>query len=161
LSGFTTLTKEGIRLAVGESASLDFSLKVAAIAETVTVTGESPLIDTKKSDLSGRIDQKQVEGLPLNGRTWTDLVALVPGARGRPGDIQAGSSGSDMAKYNVDGVDVTNQCCGGSNQNYSQENIAEFQVLTNRYDAEYGRVNGAIINAITKAGSNDLRGTAF
>jgi hypothetical protein len=161
LSGFTTLTKEGIRLAVGESASLDFKLTVAAIAETVTVTGESPLVDTKKSDLSGRIDQKQVEGLPLNGRTWTDLVALVPGARGRPGDIQAGSSGSDMAKYNVDGVDVTNQCCGGSNQNYSQENIAEFQVLTNRYDAEYGRVNGAIINAITKAGSNDLRGTAF
>ena len=82
---------------------------MAAVAETITVEGESPLIDTKKSELSGRVEQRQVESLPVNGRDWLGLVSLVPGARGNPGAIQAGSSGSDMAKYQVDGVDVTNQ----------------------------------------------------
>ena len=136
MSGFATVVKEGIRLAVGQSAALDFSLKLAAVAETITVAGESPLVDTKRSDLSGSVDVKQVENLPVNGRDWLGLVALVPGARGNPGAIQVGASGSDMAKYQVDGVDVTNQCCGGSNQGYSQENIEEFKVETNRYDAE-------------------------
>src|SRR5204863_7910292 len=70
-------------------------------------------------------------------------------------------AGSDMAKYQVDGVDVTNQCCGGSNQGYSQENVEQFKVETNRYDAEYGRVNGAVINAITKSGTNRVRATGF
>src|SRR5439155_1398114 len=116
---------------------------------------------TKLSDLSGSVDVKQVENLPVNGRDWLGLVALVPGARGNPGSIQVGASGSDMAKYQVDGVDVTNQCCGGSNQGYSQENIEEFKVETNRYDAEYGRVNGAVINAVTKSGTNAFRGTGF
>jgi len=161
LTGFGTVAKEGIRLAVGDAASLDFTLKVATVAETITVQGESPLVDTKKSELSGRVEQRQVDGLPVNGRDWLGLVALVPGARGNVGSIQAGASGSDMAKYQVDGVDVTNQCCGGSNQGYSMENIEEFKVETNRYDAEYGRVNGAVINAVTKSGTNRVRGTGF
>jgi outer membrane receptor protein involved in Fe transport len=161
LTGFGGVSKEGIRLAVGDAATLNFVLKIAAVAETVTVQGESPLVDTKKSELSGRVEQRQVEGLPVNGRDWLGLVSLVPGARGNPGAIQAGASGSDMAKYQVDGVDVTNQCCGGSNQGYSMENIEEFKVETNRYDAEYGRVNGAVINAVTKSGTNKVRGTGF
>src|SRR5262249_42040182 len=161
LTGFGTVSKEGIRFSVGDSASLDFTLKVASVSETITVQGESAIVDTKKSELSGRVEQRQVEGLPVNGRDWLGLVSLVPGARGNPGAIQVGSSGSDMAKYQVDGVDVTNQCCGGSNQGYSMENIEEFKVETNRYDAEYGRVNGAVINAVTKSGSNTFRGTGF
>ena len=88
-------------------------------------------------------------------------MALVPGARGNPGNIQAGAAGGDMAKYQVDGVDVSGQCCGGSNQSYSQENISEFQVITNRFDAEHGRVGGAVINAVTKSGTNALRATGF
>ena len=161
ITGFSTVLKEGIRLAVGESATLNFTLKLASVQETITVAGESPLVDTKKSDLSGHVEPKQIENLPLNGRDWLGLVALVPGARGYPGQIQAGASGSDMAKYQVDGVDVSNQCCGGSNQSYSEENIEEFKVQTNRYDAEYGRVNGAVINAVTKTGTNRVRGTGF
>lgn len=161
LSGFSSLVQESVRLGVGESASLSFTLRVATIQENVTVTGETPLVDVKQSGIAGRVDTTQVQSLPLNGRNWLDLVALVPGARGNPGAIQAGASGNDMAKYNVDGVDVTNQCCGGSNQGYSQENIAEFQVLTNRFDAEHGRVGGAVINAVTKSGTNQFRGTGF
>ena len=103
----------------------------------------------------------QVENLPLNGRNWLDLVALVPGARGNPGTIRAGFGGGDMSKYQVDGIDVSGQCCGGSNQGYSQENIQEFEVITNRYDAEYGRAAGVVINAVTKSGTNQLRATGF
>jgi hypothetical protein len=161
LAGFGTTVNEDVNLAVGNSAVLNFALKVATLNETVTVSGEAPLVDTKRSDLAGHVNPKQIENLPLNGRNWLDLVALVPGARGRPGDIQVGASGSDMAKYQVDGVDITNQCCGGSNQGYSQENIEDVQILTNRYDAEYGRVNGAVINAVTKSGTNSFRSTGF
>jgi outer membrane receptor protein involved in Fe transport len=161
LSGFSTLTQEDVRLGVGESANLTFTLTLASVQENITVTGETPIVDTKQSSIAGRVDTAQVESLPLNGRNWLDLVALVPGARGNPGTVQAGASGSDMAKYNVDGVDISNQCCGSANSAYSQENIAEFQVLTNRFDAEYGRVNGAVINAVTKSGTNEFRATGF
>jgi hypothetical protein len=161
LTGFTTVVREGFRLAVGESAAIGFTLKVATLQETVTVTGESPLVDTRKSSLSGRVDPEQVQALPLNGRNWLDLVSMVAGARGNPGDIRAGASGSDAARYQVDGLSVTGQGTGGETQSYSQEIIAEVQVLTNRFDAEYGRVTGAVVNAVTKAGSNQLRGTAY
>ena len=68
ITGFSTVLKEGIRLAVGEQATVNFTLKLASVQETITVAGESPLVDTKKSDLSGHVEQKQIENLPLNGR---------------------------------------------------------------------------------------------
>src|SRR6266511_2308659 len=161
LTGFNTIVQDNLPLEVGQSAVLTFTMKVATLQETITVAGESPLVETQKSDLAGRVTATQVESLPLNGRNWLDLVALVPGARGNPGTIRAGFGGSDMAKYQVDGVDVSGQCCGGANQGYSQENIQEFEVITNRYDAEYSRAAGVVINAVTKSGSNQIRGTAF
>jgi len=161
LTGFSTILQEDLVLAVGQSTALTFTMKVAAVQETVTVAGQSPLVETKKSELSGVVNPDQVASLPLNGRNWLDLAALVPGARGNPGTIRAGFAGSDMAKYQVDGVDVSGQCCGGANQGYSQENIQEFEVITNRFDAEYGRVAGLVINAITKSGTNRVRATGF
>jgi len=161
LAGFNTLVQDNLLLEVGQSATLSFTMKIATLQETVTVAGESPLVEASKSDLAGRVSATQVENLPLNGRNWLDLVALVPGARGNPGTIRAGFGGGDMARYQVDGVDVSGQCCGGANQGYSQENIQEFEVITNRYDAEYGRAAGVVINAITKSGTNQLRATGF
>ncbi len=161
LAGFNTLIQDNLLLEVGQSATLSFTMKIATLQETVTVAGESPLVETQKSDLAGRVSATQVENLPLNGRNWLDLVALVPGARGNPGTIRAGFGSGDMARYQVDGVDVSGQCCGGANQGYSQENIQEFEVITNRYDAEYGRAAGVVINAVTKSGTNQLRTTGF
>ncbi|MFB3855160.1 MAG: TonB-dependent receptor domain-containing protein [Vicinamibacterales bacterium] len=161
LSGFAKTTLENVVLAVGQVADLQFKLQLASVSESVTVTGESPMVETKKSDISGRIDAKQIEALPSVNRDWLMLVSLVPGARGNLGSVVSGASGSDMAKYQVDGVDVTNQCCGGTYMSYSQENLAEFQVLTNRFDAEYGRVGGTVINAVTKSGTNQFRGSFF
>ncbi len=161
LAGFTSIIRENLRLEVGQSALLSFTMRLATVQETVTVTGEAPLVDSQKSELAGRITAGQVADLPLNGRNWLDLVALVPGARGNPGTVRAGFAGGDMAKYQVDGIDVSGTCCGGSNQGYSQENIQEFEVITNRYDAEYGRAAGVVINAVTKSGTNQFRGSAF
>src|SRR5688572_14086480 len=161
LAGFTTVVRDNLRLEVGQSALLNFTMRLATVQETVTVTGEAPLVDSQRSELAGRISAGQVQDLPLNGRNWLDLVALVPGARGNPGTVRAGFAGGDMAKYQVDGIDVSGTCCGGSNQGYSQENIQEFEVITNRYDAEYGRAAGVVINAVTKSGTNSFRGSAF
>src|SRR5262249_25161539 len=140
---------------------INFTMKVATLEETVNVTGESPLVDTKKSSLSGRVDPEQVQQLPLNGRNWLDLVSMVAGSRGNPGDIRAGASGNDGARYQMDGLSVTGQGTGSETQSYSQEVVGEVQVLTNRYDAEYGRVTGAVVNAVTKAGSNTLHGSDY
>lgn len=159
LQGFAKLVQEGIILAVGQTADMTFRLRLPTVAETITVTGESPLVETRTSDISGRIGAQQIASLPIVNRDWLALVALAPGARGTLGSVVSGASGSDMAKYQVDGVDVTNQCCGGTYMTYSQENLAEFQVMTNRFDAEYGRVGGTVINAVTKSGTNIYRGT--
>jgi hypothetical protein len=161
LPGFTNVVRENLRLAVGQAAVLTFTMSVATVQETVTVSGDAPLVESQKSELAGRVTAGQVQDLPLNGRNWLDLVALVPGARGNPGTVRAGFAGGDMAKYQVDGVDVSGTCCGGSNQSYSQENIQEFEVITNRYDAEYGRAAGVVINAVTKSGTNQMRATGF
>lgn len=161
LSGFTRVVRDGIRLGVGESATFDFTMKVATLQETVTVAGEAPLVETRQSDLGGRVQPSQIETLPLSGRNWLELVALVPGARGNPGQIGAGTSGGDASRYQMDGVSVTGQGTGGETQSYSHETIAEFQVLTNRFDAEHGRVTGAVINAVSKSGTNQFRGSAL
>ncbi|MGH9387816.1 MAG: TonB-dependent receptor [Vicinamibacterales bacterium] len=161
LAGFASVVREGHRLLVGESAVVGFTLKVAVLAETVTVTGQSPLIETKESDLGGRVQTAQIESLPLSGRNWLELVGLVPGARGNPGTIGAGSSGGDASRYQMDGLSVTGQGTGGETQSYSHETVAEFQVITNRFDAEYGRVTGAVINAVSKSGTNQLHGSGL
>ena len=132
LQGFATIVREGFRLGVGDTVTVNFTLKVAAVQESVTVNAAAPLIDTKKSELTGHVDPTQVQQLPLNGRNWLDLVSMVPGARGNLGDIRAGSSGSDAARYQMDGLSVTGQGTGGETQSYSQEVVGEVQVLTNR-----------------------------
>ena len=107
LAGFTSVVRENLHLSVGQSATLSFTLTLATVQETVTVSGDAGLVETQKSELSGRVSSGQVQDLPLNGRNWLDLVALVPGARGNPGTVRAGFAGGDMAKYQVDGVDVS------------------------------------------------------
>jgi hypothetical protein len=161
LQGFATILREGLRLGVGESVVVDLVMRVAALEESVTVVGGAPLVDTRSSEVASRVRQEQIESLPLSGRNWLDLVALVPGARGNPGQIGAGSSGGDGSQYQMDGISVTGQGTGGETQGYSHETIAEFQVLTNRFDAEYGRVTGAVVNAASKSGSNGVRGSAL
>jgi hypothetical protein len=161
LSGFATMLREALRIGVGDSLVVNFALKLASLSETLTVVGESPLVETRQSDLASKVQPRQIETLPLSGRNWLELVGLVPGARGNPGQIGAGAAGSDASRYQMDGLSVTGQGTGGETQTYSHETVAEFQVVTNRADAEYGRVTGAVINAVSKSGTNQLRGSAL
>jgi hypothetical protein len=161
LSGFATVLREGLSVGVGDSLVINFSLKLASLSETLTVVGKSPLVETRQSDLASKVEPRQIETLPLSGRNWLELVGLVPGARGNPGQIGAGAAGGDASRYQMDGLSVTGQGTGGETQTYSHETIAQFQVVTNRADAEYGRVTGAVINAVSKSGTNQLRGSAL
>src|SRR5262245_41717061 len=86
LAGFTTVTRENVQLLVGQAASLALKMTLATVRETVTVTGEAPLISTSRSTLGGNIDPVQMEALPVNGRNWMQLTLLAPGSRANEAD---------------------------------------------------------------------------
>ena len=160
LSGFSTVNKTGVQLLVGQTVTVPLQMAPATLSESVTVTGEAPLIDTSTSQLGANIDPRQMQELPLNGRNWMDLALLAPGSR------QNSSEGvpqlrQGYSQVNVDGQQVTNLIAStDTNQpKYSRDAIAEFQVITNRFDASQGRSAGMIVNAITKSGTNTPAGT--
>jgi hypothetical protein len=158
LPGFATLVR-AVNLLLGQIAALDLQMSPSSVQESVTVTGEAPLIDTQSSVLAGNIDPKQMQELPINGRNWMDLAMLAPGSR------QNQSSGVPLlrqgySQINIDGQQVTNNYIGiGDDQpRFSRDSIAEFEVITNRFDATQGRSAGMIANAITKSGTNVFSG---
>ena len=158
LPGFTTIVRM-VNLLLGQTAAIAFEMSPSTVQESVTVTGEAPLIDTQTSGLAGNIDPKQMQELPLNGRNWMDLAMLAPGSR------QNQSSGvpqlrQGYSQINIDGQQVTNNYIGiGDDQpRFSRDSIAEFEVITNRFDATQGRSAGMIANAITKSGTNSFSG---
>ena len=140
------------------SSSLDLS--ISALQESVTVTGEAPLLDVTSSTLGGNIDPRQMQELPVNGRNWMDPAMLAPGSR------QNQSSGAPLmrqgySQINVDGQQVTTNFIGlGDDQpRFSRDAIAEFVLITNRFDATQGRSTGMLVNAITKSGTNIASGS--
>lgn len=163
LAGFTPVVYTGQRLSLGESLRLDTHLKVATIEETVTVTGETAIVDTTKSTLSGKITQTQVEELPVNGRNWLNFAALAPGVKGDVGQTpQAGvGAGRIGSKVFVDGASTQTFSTVGTQTEVSKDVIGEFEVLTNRFDAQLGHAGSAIVNAVTKSGTDNFDGSAF
>lgn len=163
LPGFRPVIITEVRLGIGESARLDIRLKVATITETVTVKGEAPLVDPTKSDLTGRIDQTQIEQLPLSGRNWMNLAALAPGVKSEARGEQptAGVGDFRMSKAFLDGASVLNRASVGLDLDVSKEVIAEFEVITNRFDAVMGHAGTAITNAVTKSGTDQVHGSTF
>ena len=160
LAGFATLERTGLEVLVGQQVALNLVLTPSAVAETVTVTGEAPLVSVSSSQLGGNIDARQMSELPVNGRNFLDLAMLAPGSRVNhidPGGLP-GVLGS--VQLNVDGMQVTNNCCGGSNRqpSFGRDAIAEFQ-LSGRFDATQGRSSGTQVNVVTKSGTNVPSGT--
>jgi hypothetical protein len=161
LAGFTTAERTGLNLLVGQQAVLDLELAPSSVQESVTVTGEAPLIDVAASSLAANIDPNQMEELPLNGRNWQDLAMLAPGSRANHGGEAPIPREQGLYQLNVDGQQVT-QLLGGvgfGNPKFSRDAIAEFQFVTNRFDATQGRSAGVQVNAITKSGTNTFAGT--
>ena len=164
LQGFSTATREGVTLLVGTTASVDLKMTPSTVQETVTVTGEAPLIDLKNSSLGGNIDPKQVQDIPIAGRNWIALALLAPGSRT---DALSNSqtplpdrNGGEAREFqlNVDGQQVSADIGVGGQAKYSSDSIAEFQFVSNRFDATMGRSSGVQVNAITKSGTNQLTG---
>ena len=166
LVGFTTIVRSGLDLQVGQEVTVELELTLSALEETVTVTGEAPLIDVTSSSLGGVVDAAQMEELPLNGRNWMDLSMLAPGSRmndsssGTPnGRLQ--STGDGNFQINLDGQGVSQYSAPTFGQaRFSRDAIAEFELIANRFDATQGRSSGVQVNAITKAGTNVFSGSA-
>ena len=168
LPGFTVVTLENLTVGVGQSLDVDFTLTVATLDETITVTAEAPLIDTQQSDLGGRVDQRQIEDLPVLGRNWMALAMLAPGSRATDvTDSPTGQSGrrSDPGYYqlNMDGVQVTNTMAGSffGNVRFARDSIAEFEFQSSRFDATNGRSMGILLNTVSRGGTNVVTGNGF
>ena len=164
LQGFSTATRQGVTLLVGQTATIDLKMSPSNVQETVTVTGEAPLIDLKNSSLGGNIDAKEVQDIPINGRNWMSLALLAPGSRTDPSASTQtplpDRNGGEAREFqlNVDGQQVSADIGVGGQPKYSQDSIAEFQFVSNRFDATMGRSSGVQVNAITKSGTNQLSG---
>lgn len=171
LAGFAPVTRS-ITLLVGQQAVVNIPMVVSGVQESITVTGQAPLLDIKTSSLGGNIDSRQMADLPVNGRAWVDLVMLAPGARvnnvtsDAPSDSgllgpSSARKGGDF-ELNVDGQQIT-VLITGTNQSaqprFSRDIIAEFEFLSSRFDATQGRSSGLQVNAVTKSGSNIYSGT--
>ena len=162
LTGFVTVTRRGVDLLVGQTAAINLQMAVGA-TEAITVTAETPLVNTVTSNLGGNVDPRQVQELPVAQRNWMGLALLAPGSRTASTNAVAplpDRHGGDTREFqlNLDGQQVSSELGAGNQPRYSQDSIAEFQFIANRFDATTGRSTGVLVNAITKSGTNRFSG---
>ena len=166
LAGFGPVTQT-VTLLVGQEAVVDLEMTVGAVQESVTVTGEAPLLDVTQSSLSGNLDPRQLQELPVNGRNWLDLVMLAPGAQTnyiRKTPSQFGLANSRVAgdfQVNVDGQLITSLLASADKTmpRFSKDAIAEFEFVSGQFNATQGRSTGMQVNMITKSGTNIYSGS--
>jgi hypothetical protein len=173
LEGFSLYLQKGLTLNIGKTYTIDIIMKLGTVAETITVTGEAPLIETTRSEVGTVIGEKLIDNLPLLGRNFFNLALTVPGSseqtyfdptKAREGGIDGVSFGAGSGRENlvlVDGGDNNDDVVGSVLQFYPQDSIQEFEVITNRFDAQYGHTIGGVVNVITKSGTNDFSGGAY
>jgi hypothetical protein len=164
-----------LHVEVGAASEIEFRLAVAGPQETVTVSSEPQLVDTKSTAVSTLLDERAIADLPLNGRRFSDLMLLSPGVTQDPrsltsatnGDLSFGGLRGFQNSFLVDGGDFNNAFFAQARGLYrapyqfSNEVVQEFRVSTNSYGAEMGRAGGAVINVVTKSGSNHWHGSAL
>ncbi|MGD0906823.1 MAG: TonB-dependent receptor [Candidatus Acidiferrales bacterium] len=176
--GFSKFTTD-VQVEVGARQRVDAALKVGAITESIVVSEAAVPLDTDSSDRGQIVNAAAVAELPLNGRNYADLALLSTNAIKSPMAISFSPTGTPReGAFNVNGMRSTynsflldgadNSAYSTSNQGYSAQvaqpspdAIAEFKVITSNYNAEYGRVGGAVVNAIMKSGTNQFHGTAY
>jgi len=161
LSGFSTVIVPGLELLVGQNAALPFSMKLASLSETVTVSSESPLVDVSSSQIAGNVNPRQMEEMPLQGRNWLELAKLVKGITANEVGNGPGVD-ADMFQLNLDGQQVTQKISSGFGQpKFSRESIGEFQIITNMFDITQGRSAGLQVQAISRSGTNRSQGSLY
>jgi hypothetical protein len=161
LAGFNTVTRDGVELLVGQTTAINLQMTTGGVAESLTVTAQAPLIETTTSSLGASIDPRQVSELPSQGRNWMSLALLAPGNRTNAQGSLPVQDRVDVREFqiNVDGLQVTSNLGTGNQARYSNDAIAEFQFISNRFDATQGRSSGVQVNAITKSGTNTFSGS--
>src|SRR5215813_10160419 len=176
LAGFQTVSRRGVRLAVGQNAVVDIKLEVGQIAREIDVVADANPINLSSAALSGLVKDKQIRDLPLNGRSFQQLALLQPGVTaalaagndvvgGRTPKISINGARPEQNSFLLDGTDINNvyNKTPGSVAGVllGVDAVLEFQVLTNAYSAEFGRSAGGVINAVTRSGNNSFNGSLF
>jgi hypothetical protein len=181
--GFSKSVQSNLTLSVGQEQALNIALKVGESTQTVTVEESAPTVELTSATLSAQVDATTVRELPLNGRDWTQLATLEPGINTVRTQASTSSPTTNRANrgfgnqltdsghspyensYRVNGININDYTNGSPGSvigaNLGTDAIQEFSVLTTDYTAEYGRTSGAVINSITKSGTNQFHGTAF
>jgi hypothetical protein len=167
LQGFARYRQPDIRLNVGSNATVDIVLTVSTLQEAVTVTGDAPIVESARTDLSTVINREQIESLPTNSRNYLDFTLLTPATvenvstTSQGVGLNVGGARAKEGSLLVDGFWNTDESFTFPRLKYSQDAIAEFQVVSMGGTAEFGRAIGGIVNAVTKSGTNTLSGSGY
>jgi len=174
IPGFKPLVRSGIELAVAQEIALNLTLEVGTTAEQVTVTGEAPLVNATLASTAGLITGEQLKDLPLNGRSFHELMTLnahTTDNRSNSGGAAFSVAGkrTENNRWTVNGMDYVGDNSTGqfiaptgiSEQLLGVEAIREFNVLGHSYGAEYGKRSGGQVTAVTTSGTNQFHGTVF
>jgi len=162
-AGFANSNVGSVELTINRTLTLDVQLEVGKVQEQVSVTADAQLIDSTSSATGTTVTPRQITEYPVNGRNYLDLLQLVPGVainRQSSGDNANPVLGERSGNNNffIDGQPNKDTVNGGPAAQFNQESIAEFQVLTTGFKAEFGQASGAIVNVITKSGGNAFHG---
>src|SRR6185503_13356024 len=171
LAGFKKYERPNVLLTVGNTATLDITLAVGGIEESVTVSGQSPLVDVTSKQIGANIGEAEIAALPIMNKNWMFAVGLTPGIQVASStasfaceSLIVGGGSNRSGNFSIDGGGNNDDYLGsscGSQVRPALEAVQEFQVLTNQYDAEFGRTAGAVVNVITKQGTNRFHGSVF
>jgi hypothetical protein len=171
LPGFKKYERRNIRLEVGKTQQVDVVLEVGGIEETVTVSGESPLVDTTSKEIGGHISAQEFVDTPSFNRNFAGYLGMLPGVVATISATTFGADSISVAGQNVRNVNYTmdgsnnndtfNGGNGGAQARVPVEAVQEFQLLTSQFDAEYGLASGGIVNSVSKQGTNQYHGSAF
>ncbi len=168
-SGFAKLTETNVVLTVGEQATLPLPLAAGA-AQSVTVSTGADIVETQRSSQSTTVDQERINNLPINGRNYINFTLTnsqiardaAPSIGAIPtSGLNFGGARARSNSINVDGADAGDYISGGTRSTVSQDAVEEFQIITNGFDAEYGRASGGVVNIVTKSGTNKTHASAF
>jgi hypothetical protein len=163
MPSFATVLLPAMELLVGQNTTMPFTLKLAGLSDSVTVTTDTPLVDTVQARVAGNVDRRQMEQLPIAGRNWQQLTSMVKGITANAVTSRPGVSRDAAFSLNLDGQDITqNASTSGFGQpGISRDAIAEFQVITNLFDVTMGRSTGIHVQAITRSGTNAFSGSGY
>ena len=174
LAGFKKSVQKSVTVDVNQVVTLNQILQIGATQETVEVTSEAPQVDTTSTQLGAVINDRSVNELPLNTRDTYQFLQLQPGVQSQLGSSGSLFYGSDSAgsvsvnggrgrsnNFSVNGGDANDQFVNLPTIQPTPDSIEEFRVITNTFDAEYGRNSGAVVNVITKSGTNNFHGNLY